>query len=601
MTHNTTIGNRAQEVLAARLKTITDNVLHLCETTGLPQEIGYKLLEDIADLQQDNFTGLRLSYDDIEALQQYSEPDDWDSIYSEETQYILKEYGQLWQLEKAKNRGEMSAQSITNTEGKQVTIYARNAPYIKAEDGSRIEVRAVALYEFAQRNGFATEDEADGAIIYRHIFATMSLYDFFGIDEADIIGIAPMGICRPELATALQSMNAKNLSELIAHRTHTHPRELPTGKKTKHEAQTDTQAPQPQEINGSAAISLTDATATAMQNRAAVINIMQNTADMLSRSINTADMDENGQAMALRSLRQAINEKEQAGAAIAPQTYIQQALRTLCIIPQIVKPTADGIEYAAYKMTLNELAKACTNTERPNAEQIKNTWQAFNFLSTQRIEFIEYRTPEKKRRYNRKNLQQVTTFEREEDGRKVTYKPYKITTNPVTATFAQELANPEAYSGSTSVVLNVHHIITNGRRMDKIKMSDGTTALIKQPVKHLTTIEQVLNYSSVAGIHFCNLVLSKSHITEEELLNSIFEYEAKINACTSDEEKKKQRRQISTHKYRDRETLQDFFIEAKESGLLAWYRRYESTDKRGKTIAVWEWGRPESEEIKKIK
>jgi len=332
-----------------------------------------------------------------------------------------------------------------------------------------------------------------------------------------------------------------------------------------------------------------------------VVNIMQNTADMLSRSINTADMDENGQAMALRSLRQAINEKEQAGAVIAPQTYIQQALRTLCIIPQIVKPTADGIDYAAYKMTLNELTKACTGVERPNAEQIKNIWQAFNFLSTQRLEFIEYRTPEKKRRYSRKNAQPVTTIEREEDGRKVIYKPYKITTNPVTATFAQELANPEAYSGSTSVILNVHHIITNGRRMDKIKLQDGTTALIKKPVQHLTTIEQMLSYSSIAGIHFYNLVLSKSHITEEELLNSIFEYDSSINACATDEEKKKRKRYITNHKGRDKDTLQDFFITAKESGLLAWYRRYESTNRQGNSIIVWEWGRPERIEQKKLK
>ena len=47
MTHNTTIGSKAQEVLAARLQVITGNVQRLCTTTGLPQEIGSKLLEDI--------------------------------------------------------------------------------------------------------------------------------------------------------------------------------------------------------------------------------------------------------------------------------------------------------------------------------------------------------------------------------------------------------------------------------------------------------------------------------------------------------------------------------------------------------------------------
>lgn len=588
MTHNTTIGSKAQEVLAARLQVITGNVQRLCTTTGLPQEIGSKLLEDIADLQQDNFTGLRLSYEEIEALQLHTAPEDWNGIYSEEILCILKEYGQLWQLEEAKDRGAMSAHVVTNSEGKQVTIYTRNTPYLEATDGSRMEVRAVALYEFAKRNGFATEDEEDGAVIYRHVFSTMSLYDFFGIDEADIIGITPMGICRPELATALQAMNGTNLLELKTRRAQAHG--LQDEKQPKSVIGTDQEQ-----------AAYITAPKEATQSRAAVVKIMQNTADMLSRSINTADMDENGQAMALRSLRQAINEKEQAGAVIAPQTYIQQALRTLCVIPQIVKPTADGMEYATYRMTLNELTKACTGAERPNAEQIKNIWQAFNFLSTQRLEFIEYRTPKKKRRYNRKNAQPVTTIERQEDGRKVIYKPYKITTNPVTATFAQELANPEAYSGSTSVILNVHHIITNGRRMDKIRLQDGTTALIKKPVRHLTTIEQMLNYSSIAGIHFYNLVLSKSHIAEEELLNSIFEYDSSISACATDEEKKKRKRYIQNHKSRDKDTLQDFFIKAKESGLLAWYRRYESTNRQGNSMIVWEWGRPENTEAKKLK
>ena len=92
-----------------------------------------------------------------------------------------------------------------------------------------------------------------------------------------------------------------------------------------------------------------------------------------------------------------------------------------------------------------------------------------------------------------------------------------------------------------------------------------------------------------------------SHIAEEELLNSIFEYDSSISACATDEEKKKRKRYIQNHKSRDKDTLQDFFIKAKESGLLAWYRRYESTNRQGNSMIVWEWGRPENTEAKKLK
>lgn len=574
MTQNPTITGRLQDIIAARLKTLTDIIRSTCAAVG--EKTQAAIIADLEDLLQDTFTGLHATIEDIDAIGQRTTEQEWESAYSRslEIRTLIQDYEHLNLIRHFVRVGH----KLTGTED--LTLYveenADGALYLAKQrrTSKGQSVSAAALYSFMKAAGKEDGMLLDRANISRHAYYYITtLYTrpdgvFFGnrLTPEELQAITPVG-CSPVVAATLLEYNKKELPDII-------------------EALIP---PKPKATTG-----------------AQVIKTMQNTADMLSRSIMTSDMNEDGQALIARPLLQALKEREEKalkegeakGLPVPSATYITQALRGAVVIGELEKPIADGEEKATYKMSLRQLTAHCTGQNNPNNEQVRQIWEACNFLSTQQVEFIEYRSIKStKRRRGRKpknstpdlpaEQQPTGIITAQEEEQKIIYKPYKVRTNPITATFVHPLTEGEDFSGSTEVFLDIHHIITEGRRTDIVEI-DGKKAYIKRPVAHLNTLQQMYAFNTAAEIRFYGIMLSKSHILEEDLLQQVFDYDNRLINCTNTQTGKKYR-----NKGRDRAQLHDMFIKAKETGLIAWYSRRETTDRAGNTAAVWKWGRPE--------
>lgn len=565
MTQNPTIAERLQPILAARLETLTGIVREVCGT-AVGQHAQDAIIADLADRLQDTCTGLHATIEDIQDIGANTLPLQWADAEqrSFEISTLLQDYGHMNRLHRY----------ILQT-GAQLTgledLSAEQAEEILEQEGSAFtqpaeRISALALYSYLKAQGVENQMTLDRAAIYGHVFYFITAatgkkgtaFDGVKLTQEELEAITPVG-CSPVVSATLLKMNRKELQ------------------------------------NGVEAYLLGKIPKQAIDSSAQVISTLQNTADILSRSLRTADMNEDGQALIARPLLQALQEKKAAGAVVPSATYITQALRGAVVISNLEKPTADGEEKATYRLTLRQLTQHSTGQKEPNNEQIQRTWEAFRFLSTQQVEFIEYRTKKDTRRRRGRKPQNMAPVADIVEGQgqeeKTIYTPYKILTNPMTATFVQPLTDGKTYSGSTEVFLDIHHIITEGRRQEVITTPDGSKAFIKRPVAHLNSLQQVYSFTSVQEIRFYGVVLSKSHILEEDLLQQVFDYENRI-ACSED--KQKERRSQQQHKGRDREQLHDMFIKAKDTGLIAWYSRQQTIDKRtGKPAFVWKWGRPE--------
>ena len=594
MTQNPTIAERLQPILAARLETLTGIVREVCGT-AVGQHAQDAIIADLADRLQDTCTGLHATIEDIQDIGANTLPLQWADAEqrSFEISTLLQDYGHMNRLHRY----------ILQT-GAQLTgledLSAEQAEEILEQDSSAFtqpaeRISALALYSYMKAQGVENQMTLDRAAIYGHVFYFITAatgrqgtaFDGVKLTQEELEAITPVG-CSPVVSATLLKMNRKELQNGVE--------AYLLGKTPKQTQHLNTQ----------------------------VISTLQNTADILSRSLITADMDEDGQALIARPLLQALQEKKQkareraaemarkdaadltgealtewidrkANSLTPSATYIMQALRGAVVISNLEKPTADGEEKATYRLTLRQLTQHSTGQKEPNNEQIQRTWEAFRFLSTQQVEFIEYRTKKDTRRRRGRKPQTSThtadIIEGQGQEEKTIYTPYRVLTNPMTATFVQELTDGKTYSGSTEVFLDIHHIITEGRRQEVITMKDGSKAFIKRPVAHLNSMQQLYSFSSVQEIRFYGVVLSKSHILEEDLLQQVFDYDNRI-ACSEDEQK--ERRSQQKNKGRDREQLHDMFIKAKATGLIAWYSRQQTIDKRtGKPAFVWKWGRPE--------
>lgn len=595
---NTTISDNLQAILAEKLQKTTKDVNAICKRNNIPQRIADTLLEDVAMMMQDSIFNMRLSYEDIELLTNVQ----WEPL-SPFLFCVLGAYGQL--LLYARHI-EKHPDWTPKADARQIII---------DEDGNEQKIGTIAVYEYYKRNGGVNAEGLqffkDSAAIFIHAWTTTTLLEMLKkgdtrITAEDLEPITPYE-CSKKTAMHMRSLNDDALYVAFIHSKINVPERI----KEKW-LKNGTITTELLEKLGAALDAMTKQDADRKSGKRSskqVLTTMQNTAELLSKSINTADTTECGAGIP-RPLLQAIEEKKQAGADVATITYIQQAIRGAVVIANTWKPIADGKEKATYCDTLLNITKAVTGQDNPVKSQIDETWRALRFLSTQQLEFTEYVSvsslPKRRGRPRKEAQTQEMTPEQqaaampmeveiEEQGKKIRYEAVKVLTNPLTATFRQPLKEHEAYSGSTEVTLDIHHIITEGRRADKIQLPNGKIALIKKPVGHLNEMQQIYAWNTPAEIRFYGIVLAKSHMKESDMLKDINDYESKMLICTTDEEKQQVKRNTQKNKGRDREALQDMFIKAKEIGLIAWYSRTEALTYTGeKKQYVWKWGRPES-------
>lgn len=605
MIQNTTINEKIQALFAANMRALSLHIKMVCKRAKLPERIAEALIQDVEDMQQDRITALRLELDDIADIGQATKHEEWKQFRSPILDYIFSVYGQLGVL-------------VNHVATKQPDWDIDEKEFrweIPAANGKKIEVRSEAVYEYFRRAGTKNEEELqalkDKAAIYRHTWVLCLLLEKSATDSEanitaeDIEPITPQG-CTPHIALVMRNLNIDSI--FAQYRTGR--LKLSEEKKKAYVKQGILTEAAIAEIEGKTAAESKKEQPCKPSEQ--IINTLQNTADLLSRSINTADMDENGQPMIPRPLLLALEEKKNAaGTDIASMTYVMQAIRGAVVIANTWKPTADGKEKATYSGTLLDITKAITGQKNPVKSQIEATWKALRFLSTQQFEFTEYVTkasrPKRRGRPRKAETAAATTTEVQApattipteleittDGVKVRYEAVKVLTNPLTATFRQPLQQGTPYSGSTEVTLDIHHIITEGRRTDKVTLPDGSIAYVKKPVGHLNELQQAYEWNTPAEIRFYGIVLSKSHMKESDMLKDINDYESRMLICTTDEEKEKEKQYRYNHSSRYRDALADMFIKAKDTGLIAWYCRTEAaTQTKGKKVEyVWKWGRP---------
>ena len=595
---NTTISGNLQGILADKFKQAARNIKAVCKQNNLPARICNTLIEDVAMMQQNCIFSMRLSYDDIEQIA----PIYWEPA----TPFlgcVLRTYGQLNGFAKYIERHP------------EATIDLRSGRHEIVDDlGEKHNISVLAVYEFYKRHGGATDEELqtlkEGAAVFIHAWTTTIFLELLKngekrITAEDLLPIAPYE-CNDHTRMCMLSLNDDALFAAYMHK------HIEVAEETKERWEKKGIATHRFVKTIGNALQKIDEKSKKSRKRdsAQVLNMMQNTAELLSKSINTADTTECGQAGIPRPLLQAIQEKKDAGADVATITYITQAIRGAAIIADTWKPIADGKEKATYCDTLLNITKIITGQDNPVKSQIEETWRALRFLSTQQLEFTEYisvASMPKRRGRPRKAAAQAPQemtpaqqaaampmeVEIETEGKKIRYEAVKVLTNPLTATFRTPLKENEEFSGSTEVTLDIHHIITEGRRADKLQLPNGKWAYIKKPVGHLAQMQQIYAWTTPAEIRFYGIMLAKSHMKESEMLKDINDYETKMMICTTDEEKKKMKRSRQNHMGRDREALQDMFIKAKEVGLIAWYSRTEAvTYTTEKKEYVWKWGRP---------
>ena len=95
MTQNPTITGRLQDIIAARLKTLTDIIRSTCAAVG--EKTQAAIIADLEDLLQDTFTGLHATIEDIDAIGQRTTEQEWESAYSRslEIRTLIQDYEHL--------------------------------------------------------------------------------------------------------------------------------------------------------------------------------------------------------------------------------------------------------------------------------------------------------------------------------------------------------------------------------------------------------------------------------------------------------------------------------------------------------------------------
>lgn len=591
MKKRNTISGNMQELL--RVKQVEEglHIVSFCRKNNLPEEISEALSEDVADMLN-NFTNhLHLTAEQIAELVKYEEQE---AQSLRPFRHLLNTYLQI--------------NVLLNTKG-----------------GMHCDVCAEAWYEFKIRqdtdNQEEIEKQKDAAVMERHIWL-VSFLRSLNVPEHEILAIIPIG-CSEEMAKIIQIVEEDSLFVKIL----------------KGEVDLTPELQQLYKKNGLNVTSGIDAFLT-KTTRQQIVNTWQTCSEMLSKSITVADIGESGQGINKRPLILALDEEinkkdnpsqdeDSKGVALPSQKYLYQAFNCANIIASLWKPIADGNEKATYKSTLWEITKVLTGNQNPAQYQIEETYAALMFVSTKMFQFTEYvcmKKPTKQRGRPRKtedidNPDLPTEVEIVENGEKIRYEAYQVLTNPMTVTLRQRLRDGEKVKGNMEVTLDIHHIITEGRRASQITLPNGKKAFVKKPVRHLTEKSQTHEWKTAPESRFFNTILTCSHKKEKDLMAHVFDYDNRLilaaeldkkaaakeeNTEQTEEGKnkktalQKEKRNQQNHRARDREELCNMFIRAKEIGLISWYLNKENIVE-GKAEIVWKWGRPEGENRKKNK
>lgn len=623
-TLNPTISAAAQKILAGRLRNNEAYLKRLQKTTGLPSEIAADLLQDINDLLQNGYCGLRLTYEEINKLLDclVKTGDNLDGG-TQDALYIFNEYTAVYKIHEAEEKGE------TYTVPDKV-------------------LQTVAQYECLRRKpGKTPQDAEEAAVITRYIYTVLSVYGTAPINLADIMEIKPAGICGGVMDKALYSLNHGLLLDMLKQvRKNRRARTARDNKTTAERNATE-------------------------ENQNTTINLRQNVANMLLDT-QAADKDESEDRardllLLLRErekqqrqweeetetlkkqaaeadeverprLEQALTArlKEHKNTAVSIQDA-KQAIKGLMYIVSTQAPEADGATGADYVTTAAELTRYCTGTTRPNNEQKQRVLRALNMWSTTQVTFLEYLITYKRGK-RKDTAQDGTEIEVEDGGKRKTYTLHRTTTNFVTVKYSESLAEVGGnISDSMQITLHIDHIITQGRQMERIKLNSGEYAYIEAPQSHLLTGEQFASFNTAPEINALAIITGKPHKEENALLDEMFEYTKQINAqqgevdrCRKAEEVaearakatgkplhlqehqrataereaaetelKRIKNHIRNHKRPDDlNTWKRCLQKAKETGLIVRYWSHPRKGKDGTAVTVWQWERPQGKKKK---
>ena len=606
MIENNTIPQQAQTFLQIDLQQESLALLELCREAGLPQRFVDALREDLAELLQDTFTGLHLPAEDIAALWELPQPPQERKYL----RYLLADYYYIYQL----NRCEIDTAALDNS-------YSLQALKALPEDlrGADIGAAWYQWQRYMYEAGNAPEPVPDRAVIERHSFFILRLLLNGYATAEQAAAVLPVG-CKQTPLKQLQeqcaeimhsAMQAADIAALYkyadkarqqteAKRKRGRPRKYePVAPATDEAGTLDT---------GKAQRSGETATDTAGRAPVAILNAEQRRekalqqvfrtqhimADALSKTIYMADLTEGAP---MRPLAQALAEKQRAGLSVPTSALVTQVMRLAAAIERTAAPVStDKISnYRTYYLTLNDIARACIGTGRPNAIQLQQLWRGLRFLSTQRIQFTQYHVPAKLlKAYNQQQAAKQSAAELPTEAEKQTgetialkYEPYTIEANILVANFRHPQKD-EAYKGTTEVKLLLNDLLFTGR--DTANKDKGATKYYIKPMPvHLTTAEQFYSFSKGYEIVFFNILLSKSHAKEPALIEAVFDYKGKIAAKQTTKEQAAVRRQLEQHRSGNAEDIARLFEKARELGIIAWYNRRIAQDG---SCCVYDWTRP---------
>lgn len=147
-------------------------------------------------------------------------------------------------------------------------------------------------------------------------------------------------------------------------------------------------------------------------------------------------------------------------------------------------------------------------------------------------------------------------------------------------------------------LLTIQEIGISGEYAGRLKLQVRTNAIKGRPILiSAKDFEEMRKHAKgLAATHFRNIILSRGNKEEEALLDEVFGYTASLDAIRANietnkatvEDLKKEKRNISAHKSRDKQTVAKWFEEYKQKG---WIVSYSYTkNKNGKYIYKWRRG-----------
>lgn len=366
----------------------------------------------------------------------------------------------------------------------------------------------------------------------------------------------------------------------------------------------------------------------------------QNMAYMIGKGVQTADAGGSESVAKYRPLWQGIAEqraawealiknpnaadKDKARAAdLLATTYaVQQVIDGIQLLPQLKSPDSATTQYSEYVLTPHEYTCILTGQPNPNQEQVYAALRGTAWLSTQRTTIEEHTI---KKVTERDSSGVIIRDENGKPKRKDVVRTIVTNFQPVVVSFRSEYENNVPIEDATRVILGLHNVVRFGRSADTIPVGDGKkTERIQKPTARALQLQQFYAFASESERIFRNLILSKEHQREADMLRVIFNYDKKETEArqrateareAADElarnpeatpEQKQQAEDaaaaaqqtakycISNNRSRDVQKLKAMFDKAMQCGLLKWY--YSENTLRG---VVWKWGRGDEDATKK--